>query len=317
MIGNPIHVAVAVIQNAAGEVLISKRPAHLHQGGMWEFPGGKLEPGETLAQALKREIYEELGLEVKAHSPLICIIHHYPDRAVLLDVHRVTNFIGSPEGREGQLLRWLLPGQLKNHPLLPADRPIVAAINLPDCYLITGADPLDQREFLLRLEQSLIQGVRLVQLRAKLLAQAEFCRLAEAALKLCRAYEARLLLNAAPDWVEYVGADGVHLTSRQLSDLNKRPLDYRHLVGASCHNASDLAKASELGLDFAVLSPVLPTTSHLNAEPLGWRQFRALIKPARLPVYALGGMRPGMLDEAQGYGAQGVAGISGFWVVDV
>ncbi len=314
-INRPIHVAVAVIQNAAGQILISQRPAHLHQGGLWEFPGGKLEPDETVSQALKREIHEELGLEVRAHLPLIRITHHYPDRVVLLDVHRVTQFAGCAEGREGQLLRWLSPEQLKNHPLLPADRPIVAAINLPDCYLITGADPLDQRQFLLRLEQSLMQGVRLVQLRAKSLAQTEFFLLAEAALKLCRGYGARLLLNAAPDWVEQLAADGVHLTSKQLSDLNERPLDCDYLIGASCHSADDLARASALGLDFAVLSPVLPTASHPDAQPLGWRQFGVLVEAAKLPVYALGGMRQGMLDEAQGNGAQGIAGISGFWPV--
>jgi len=312
-INSPIHVAVAVIQNAAGQILISKRPAHLHQGGLWEFPGGKLELGESVGQALKREIYEELGLEVKAHSPLIRITHHYPDRVVLLDVHCVTQFAGCPEGREGQLLRWLFPSQLINHPLLPADRPIVAAINLPDCYLITGADPLDQRQFLLKLERSLIKGVRLVQLRAKSLTQTEFCMLAEVVLKLCRAYEARLLLNAAPDWVEQLGADGVHLTSGQLSDLNERPLNRSYLIGASCHSTSDLARASALELDFAVLSPVLPTASHPDAQPLGWRQFGVLVEAARLPVYALGGMRRGMLDEARSYGAQGVAGISGLW----
>ncbi len=186
MIGKPVHVAVAVIQDATGHVLISKRPAHLHQGGLWEFPGGKLEPGESVAQALKREIHEELGLIVDAHSPLIHITHRYPDREVLLDVHRVTQFTGSPEGREGQLLQWLSPDQLKNYPLLPADHPIATAVNLPSCYLITGGDPLDKGLFLSRLERSLTKGVRLVQLRAKSLAQSELCLLAEAALKLCR-----------------------------------------------------------------------------------------------------------------------------------
>jgi len=312
-IDRPIHVAVAVIQNAAGQILISRRPAHLHQGGLWEFPGGKLEPGESVAQALKREIYEELGLGVKAHAPLIRITHHYPDRVVLLDVHRVTQFTGCPEGREGQLLRWLAPEQLRNYPLLPADRPIVTAVNLPDHYLITGADPLDRSAFLLRMERSLVKGVKLVQLRAKSLTPSEYGLLAEAALKLCREHGARLLLNAAPDWVEPLGADGVHLTSKQLADLDERPLDRNYWIGVSCHSADDLARAAALELDFAVLSPVLPTASHPDAQPLGWQQFGVWVEAARLPVYALGGMRRGMLDEAQGYGAQGIAGISGLW----
>ena len=315
MTNNPIHVAVAVLQDAAGKVLVSKRLAHAHQGGMWEFPGGKLEPGESVSQALKREINEELGLIVKNHSPLIRITHHYSDRIVLLDVHRVTQFTGHAEGREGQLLQWLPLHQLIDFPLLPADLPIVTALNLPDCYMITGADPLDKSLFLSRLEASLIKGVRLVQLRAKLLSQSEFCLLAEAALKLCRKYEARLLLNAVPGLVENLDADGTHLTSQQLSHFKERPLGRNRLIGASCHNANDLIKATELGLDFAVLSPVLPTASHPAAQPLGWQQFKELADEAGLPVYALGGMQQDMIEKAQAYGAQGIAGISGLWPV--
>ncbi len=280
---------------------------------MWEFPGGKVEQGESVAQALKREIYEELGLAVKAHTPLIRIIHHYPDRTVLLDVHRVTVFTGHAEGREGQSLKWLPLGQLIDCPLLPADRPIITALNLPDCYLITGADPLDKRLFLSRLKASLDKGVKLVQLRAKALAPPEFCLLAKVAYKLCRESGARLLLNAAPELVESVGADGVHLTSQRLADLKARPLGRDYLIGASCHNVTDLTKAVELELDFAVLSPVLPTASHPNAEPLGWQQFNELVDTAILPVYALGGMQQDMIGKAQAHGAQGIAGISGLW----
>ena len=310
---NPIHVAVAVLQNAAGQVLISKRSAHVHQGGMWEFPGGKLEPGESVTQALKRETHEELGVIVEAHSPLIRITHYYSDCVVLLDVHRVTQFSGQAEGLEGQPLQWLFPDQLIDWPLLPADRPIITAINLPDGYMITGADPLDRELFLSRLESSLIKGVRLVQLRAKSLSQSEFCVLAKSALKLCRKHKARLLLNAAPELVEDLDADGVHLTSQRLSELKERPLGRNRLIGVSCHSADDLKRASELELDFAVLSPVLPTKSHLNAQPLGWQQFSELIEVARLPVYALGGMQQDMLGTAQSHGAQGIAGISGLW----
>jgi len=313
IINGVIHVAVAVIQNAAGQVLISKRPAHVHQGGLWEFPGGKLELGESVSQALKREVYEELGLIVEAHSPLIRIIHHYADRVVLLDVHRVIQFTGHAKGLEGQALQWLLPGQLLDCELLPADRPIITALNLPECYMITGADPLDKELFLSRLENSLIKGIRLVQLRAKLLPQAEFSILAKSALKLCRKYEARLLLNAAPGLAEDMDADGVHLTSQCLANLSERPLGRNRLVGVSCHNSHDLQKASELELDFAVLSPVLATKSHPDALPLGWEQFSELIEAARLPVYALGGMQQNMISKAQSHGAQGIAGISGLW----
>ena len=135
-----MHVAVAVIQDSSGRILLSRRADHAHQGGLWEFPGGKLDPGETLAQALKREIREELGIEVQSHSPLIRINHRYPDRSVLLDVHRVTAYSGVPEGREGQPLVWVAPESMRDYPMPAADRPIVTALRLPDSYLITGQD---------------------------------------------------------------------------------------------------------------------------------------------------------------------------------
>lgn len=308
-----MHVAVAVIENDEGCILISRRPAHAHQGRLWEFPGGKLEPGEALATALKREIHEELGLEVHAHRPLVRLTHHYQDRTVLLDVHRVIEFAGRAEGREGQSLAWVSVEQLPQYELLPADYPIVTALRLPDRYLITGADPADQENFLALLKQALEGGIALVQLRAKLLPENEYRRLAEAVLGLCRHYGAQLLLNGSPELAEILGADGVHLTARQLRSLHGRPLSTDFLVGASCHNAEELARAAELSLDFAVLSPVFPTASHPQAKPLGWKRFNELAEEAALPVYALGGMRPDMIVQAHNNGAQGIAGISGLW----
>ena len=313
MVIKPIHVAVAVIEDDQGRVLISRRPVHAHQGGLWEFPGGKLDPGETLSQALWREIHEELGLEVCTHRPLIRVTHHYDDRTVLLDVHRVTGFTGKAVGREGQSLAWVRAEELAQYPLLPADMPIVTALRLPDQYLITGADPADREAFLARLKRALDRGISLVQLRAKSLPECEFCSLAEAALELCMHHRAQLLLNASPRLVRTLGVDGVHLTAEQLLSLHERPLSSDLLIGASCHTAGELAKAAELGLDFAVLSPVLPTTSHPQAKLLGWARFSELVAEAAIPVYALGGMRPDMVTQAHNHGAQGVAGISGLW----
>ncbi|HHL45917.1 MAG TPA: NUDIX domain-containing protein, partial [Gammaproteobacteria bacterium] len=90
----PVHVAVAVIVNGQGEVLIARRPDHLYQGGLWEFPGGKLEPGERVTQALSRELDEELGITVESSGPLIRVHHHYPRWPVLLDVWRVERYRG-------------------------------------------------------------------------------------------------------------------------------------------------------------------------------------------------------------------------------
>jgi len=308
-----LHVAVAVIEDDHGRVLLSQRPEHVHQGGLWEFPGGKLEPGEQLGQALRREIWEELDLKVHSHRPLIQVIHHYPDKSVLLDVHRVTGYCGEALGREGQPLAWVPPDSLKRYPMPAADRPIVSAIRLPSSYLITGPNPNQLSLFLHRLEGALKRGLRLVQLRATELVEDDFQGLATAVLRLCRQYEAELILNAPLEWVVATGADGIHLNSRRLMSLDCRPLPADKWVAASCHNESELAQARRLNVDFALLSPVQATASHPDAQPLGWHRFQALIAEAPFPVYALGGMTPDLVETAWAHGGQGIAAIRGLW----
>ena len=162
----PVHVAVGVVFDSQGKVLISKRAEHLHQGGLWEFPGGKLEAGETVQQALARELQEELAIRITSLHPLIRIPYHYPDRHVLLDVWAVTSFTGTARGMEGQPVEWVEPSRLIDYTFPAANKPIVTAARLPDKYLISGAF-YDLADFKRRLERSLQQGLRLVQLRAK------------------------------------------------------------------------------------------------------------------------------------------------------
>lgn len=123
-----LHVAVGVIVNASGQILITRRARDSHQGGLWEFPGGKVEPGEGLAMALGRELREELGLEVERTSPLIQVRHDYGDKQVLLDVHVVWEFSGEPIGLEGQPLAWIELGALQDYNFPAANLPIVKAI---------------------------------------------------------------------------------------------------------------------------------------------------------------------------------------------
>jgi len=298
-----LRVVAAAVFDDRGRVLLARRPDHLHQGGLWEFPGGKVEPGESLEQALARELQEELGILPRSSRPLIRIRHAYPDRQVELDVWRVDAFVGEPHGREGQPVEWVAPEALPEREFPAANRPIVDAVRLPDRYLVTGGPAGDPRGFLARLEQALAGGVRLVQLRAKVLPEAEYLRLAGQALQRCRRHGARLLLNAPSGWVERVGADGVHLDRRRLA----------YWVAASCHDARELARAEAIGCDFAVLSPVLPTASHPGAPTLGWEGFAELADAARIPVYALGGVSPADIPRAHGLYAQGIAAIRALW----
>jgi 8-oxo-dGTP diphosphatase len=308
-----IHVAAAAILDVEGRVLITKRADHLHQGGLWEFPGGKLEAGESAEAALVRELKEELDILPRTVEPLIRIHHQYDDRHVRLDFFRVTHFEGEARGMEGQPLRWLSPAEMRPQDFPAADRPVITALQLPERYLITGENPADSPDFLRRLESSLKAGLRLVQLRAHELEDRPYRDLLNKALALCRRFDARLLVNRPCNCCHWIGlADGIHLTSKQLLALQHRPGELT-LVGASCHNPEELARAAALQLDYALLSPVMPTASHAESVGIGWERFAEWVDGINLPVYALGGMRSELLDRAKEAGGQGIAGIRGFW----
>lgn len=301
-----IHVAVGVVKNAVGEVLLSRRAGHVHQGGLWEFPGGKLEGGETTYAALCRELDEELGIAVEAAEPLIQIRHDYGDRQVLLDVWTVSAFSGTACAREGQPLSWVSPERLPHYAFPAANVPIIAAARLPRHYAILEGN--SDGRLCRDLEKMLDDGVSLLQCRAKGLAEHERDAFLASAVPLCRARGAKLLLNS--DWVEGCRhrVDGIHLTCRALLALRQRPVAHAW-VGASCHNLAELLHAERIGVDFAVLAPVAATASHPDAEPLGWPLFSDWVAQVNMPVYALGGMAEQDKRLAFAAGAQGIAGI--------
>jgi len=308
-----IHVAAAAISDTHGRVLITQRPAHVHQGGLWEFPGGKLEQGESTEQALERELLEELGIKVGAARPLIQVRHDYPDKSVLLDVWRVEHYAGIPEGREGQPLEWVALGDLGEFAFPAANIPIIQALQLPDRYLITPEPDSDISGFLEVLGCAIQRDISLVQLRAKQLTGGDYRQLALAAAELCRPANVRLLLNCTPQLVLELGAQGVHLTARRLMQLQRRPLDSSYLVAASCHSLEEVAHAGRLGLDFIVVSPVRGTASHPGTPPLGLDGLRSLCEAAVMPAYALGGMQESDIESVWQCGAQGIAAIRGLW----
>ncbi len=309
----PVHVAAGVLRRADGKVLIARRSRNSHQGGLWEFPGGKVEPGESASRALTRELNEELGIRIRDFRPLIKVSHAYRDREVLLDTWLVTGWQGEPRGMENQPLDWVSVGELRKRPMPAADRPVVSAVSLPPVYLITPPAVTDTGVFLDDLRTALDNGVSLVQFRVFGLEGPALESLALAATRLCEAHGAGLLVNGSRELAESVGARGVHLDRRALASMRSREEYGELLLGASCHDARELALARDRGVDFALLSPVLPTRSHPDAEVLGWERFSALVDGLPLPVYALGGMTPSMLEQSWQAGAQGIAGIRGLW----
>lgn len=123
-----VWVAVGVVQQADGQILICQRPAHLHQGGKWEFPGGKVEAGEGMPAALIRELFEEVGIEATVCRPMLQVSHDYPDKAVLLDVWYVDAFDGHPTGKEGQPVRWVSRDALADYEFPSGNWPILQAL---------------------------------------------------------------------------------------------------------------------------------------------------------------------------------------------
>lgn len=308
-----VHVAVAVITAADGNILLTRRANDKHQGGLWEFPGGKCEPGETAEAALQREIREELAIEVRACEPLICIPYQYPDLHVLLEVFRVTAFDGEPHGAEGQPMQWVTPRQLDRIPLPAANQPIVRAIQLPDRYLITP-DITDADQLYRGISRAIEQGVRLIQLRAPGLSEQEYWQLANRLLSTVPSH-VQVLLKGTTEQLAQRPDAGWHLTGAQLEQLagQPRPLSPHRLLTASCHDARQLALAAALGCDFACLSPVQPTHSHPGSPVLGWATAQELTLAAQLPVYWLGGMSPSDISRARHSGAQGIAAIRSLW----
>jgi 8-oxo-dGTP diphosphatase len=311
-----LQVAVGVVKNTEGQVLISLRNESSHQGGFWEFPGGKIESGETAEQALARELKEELNIDVITALPLITIKHQYPDVAVQLNVFLVEHFSGHAKSCEGQLFKWVNPAELANHAFPAANQPIINAAQLPPCYAIL--DDADESRLMINLHNILARGIKLIQLRLKTLPPETVEKFIELAYPLCRQQGALLLMNSAVKNAEDCVVDGIHLTSRHLMAATKRPAfpsgtsASTNWVAASCHNLQELQHAQTIGVDFVVLAPVLATKTHPETEPLGWKQFAKLVSQVNLPVYALGGLSESCLDIARQAGGQGVAAIRTF-----
>jgi len=299
-----VEVAAAVIQRADGAFLLAQRPAGKVYAGYWEFPGGKVEAGEASEHALARELHEEIGIDACTAYPWITRVYAYPHATVRLNFFRVTAWKGDPHPKEEQAITWQHFGAPLVAPMLPANAPVLAALALPHEYAITDAENRGRDPMLVKVRERLAAGLKLVQVRDKDLPRRE--EFARSVLRLAHRHGARVLLNGGPA----IG-DGVHYTAAQLMSLRERPQGI--LAAASCHDAAELERAMALELDFAVLGPVRPTTSHPGARTLGWEGFARLARGASIPVYAIGGVQRTDLETAWRAGAHGVAMISGAW----
>lgn len=317
-----LKVVAAWLARADGTVLLAQRQIGKSYADCFEFPGGKVQPGETEQAAIARELMEELGLRVQVHEALGQTIEDQREneggQIVQLTLYRVSapeadlQRLG-PVGLEGQALRFCPPGRMQRLLLPPLDRPLVRDLALSR-KLVISPEPIEEGEFLRGLKATIGVGNRLVLLRAKQRRLTDLRSMIVKARDVLAAAGGELLIQDRADLVQQWRLGGMSLTAKALMQLKKRPLPDNYWLSAACHNSDELQHAQAIDCNFVTLAPVAPTATHPNLPGIGWTKFQQLTRNfPKLPIYALGGLKPADLPHAQQSGAFGVAGISAFW----
>jgi 8-oxo-dGTP diphosphatase len=300
--GKITQVAAAVIERP-GEFLLAQRPAGKPYPGYWEFPGGKIEPGEDARAALVRELREELGIEVREATPWITRVYAYTHATVRLHFFRVSAWDGEAQPLEDQSIAWQRVGAPDVTPMLPANAPVLAALALPPVMIVSDVARMGLEPWLEALAGRASTERLLVQVREKAMGMHALQNLLSRTLARVEPFGGRVVVNS--DCGRFAQAHGVHLTSRALMEASARP--DAALAGASCHDARELDQAEKLGLDYALLGPVHETATHPGAIPMGWERFAALAADRAMPVYAIGGLARRDMHDARAHGAHGLA----------
>ena len=286
--------------------LLAQRPEGKAYPGYWEFPGGKIEPGESPREALARELKEELGIDVAAADPWITRVYAYTHATVRLHFFRVGAWRGEPQPLEDQAIAWQEVDRPTVSPMLPANAPVLSALALPAVMVVSDAASQGVDRWIERFAARTLEERMLVQIREKGMPHLRLQHFLSRVLVHAAPFGSRVAVNS--DCGAFPQCDGVHLTARALMSAAARPSG--SLVGASCHDEQELARCEALALDYAVLGPVNRTPSHPQASPMGWDRFEALARDRAMPVYAIGGLSRADLAEARRRGAHGVALLS-------
>ncbi len=311
MTRTPVDVAAGVLIRSDGRFLLASRPEGKPYASYWEFPGGKVETGESIVDALARELHEELAIDVLTAYPWVVRVFDYPHARVRLHFCRVFAWRGELQAREHQEFGFFSPRALPGGPLLSATIPVLRWLQLPALYAISAVARLGRDLFLQRLESALARGLRLLQFREPSLNDADAESVFRQVFARVRAAGAILLVNSRHHRTLWEQAGGVHLTAADLAATTRRPeLEW---VAASAHSSLEIERACALDVDFVVAGPVRPTMTHPDRPPLGWSAFANMVASTAVPAYALGGMRASDLQSAMRHGAHGIASMSAVW----
>jgi 8-oxo-dGTP diphosphatase len=299
------EVAVCIVASPDGKVLVAQRTARQLSAGFWELPGGKIEPGETAAQAASRELLEETGLTALGLERWISYTHRFATRVLHLHFFRARGWEGTPHGREGQRLAWVDPAAPNVSPMLPSNDRALFALSLPATYVVADVGAGDQpRDVLARLDGALSQGARLIRVRISGWAPGQMTALLARVSVMASAYPSARILAGSLMHAQSVGLAGVHSCTRHLRRLTARPAV--PVWAATCHDESDVARAVALGADFIVLSPVLADPERPELTPHGWQGLRRVIAACPVGVYAHGGLGPAEGPAVRQAGAAGL-----------
>lgn len=294
-----VDVAIAILIHR-GKILVGWREEQQHQGGKHEFPGGKVEQGETPEEACRREIYEEVGIGLKDWHQFDYIHHEYDD--IIVNLHLFHSYV--PDELLNlihQPWAWYTREQLLHLNFPKANKNIIKRLYWPHLIKISNTlSMVKSSDALLywRIEEDPSEQY-IEQLTA-----------------LDEGQRSNLIVNVdiwqqlSPELQKQIKT--VHLKQSQLMNLHKGNLTVGVRYIAACHDAVSLKQAQQIGCDAVFISPVKSTTTHPEAVALGWERFSDLAQNSQIPVFALGGVHPDDLATAQQHGAYGLAGIRNF-----
>jgi 8-oxo-dGTP diphosphatase len=300
-----VDVAVCVVQTPDGRVLLAERTGRQVAAGFWELPGGKIETGESAAQAAARELQEETGLIPMGVKPWLSYEHQFPTKRLRLQFFRAQAWQGSPYGREGQRLAWVDPAAPHVGPILPSNDRALFALSLPAAYIVADFCARSSDHVVLTaIRDAMSSGNTLMRVCTPSTSPGQSATLLARVAGIAAEFPAARLFASSTMDARRTGLAGVHSCAHALRTLTARPPV--QLWAATCHDETDLARAVSLGADFVVLSPIQPDPERPWQTPIGWDGLRRYAAASSVCVYAHGGLTQADMQTAQQAGAAGV-----------